>query len=731
MDYVEAFRNLKTNAKYGRKSPQKAVLLLAVIELYEKNVLSDNSIFYDSHLKSEYKFICDRIKLSKVEKGDSYVPFWELQSDSFWHIVPKRGKEDILQLMLDSDIKPSEKKLVESVQYAELDEDLFFLMTISSGRSSLKRALLESFTDLPTSSIDKLSESTNNTINSYEVALSEYDKIVNSNKSIEEEKQLIISGKDEESFLQLDEDLQITINYEYYSFLKSHLGERHQFRQLFPSVNVLYGHICNNSLKKEDISPAFLYTYEDFLSGLRFALMSDNNSTDLVEKISLAIESLHPKESSKYFDNDIENNESSVGGTIIEESAKVNQKIIDNQVKAALSIDNDAYLSQEEKPWSEYEDELITLFFKQGKKSKDIASIVGRTELSIKMRFAKLGLIESNNTLDNAIQLGVKIKNAYTRCYILNNDDEIIFTDSGSLKFLSGNLYRFKVKPECFTVKDMQKIGERWLKGSKKIVAYSNTDLYSIVNTSADFLNDIEEIFDVQNFNDCRIKVNGVWYDFEGNRSNFESTSINGILKKHNDNSYTPKGQLKAIDSIACNSFDFLWVMALIEFMQLKPQPSFISYDKMACMMIAIAWEIFANHKEALNKKDELNECIEFLIKESNNGMKEKLSWESNKKDIYNSIKDFPMYGVFEDMVDLLISSAPYNVLKAWFKDESKSNVLKLSRKFEKACLYAIHDDNNDPFIEVNKVWQRSLFFEHDNLIDFFTKQYLDFLDDC
>ena len=47
MDYVEAFKNLKTNNKYGRKSPHKAVLMLTVIELYEQNILSDNEIFYD------------------------------------------------------------------------------------------------------------------------------------------------------------------------------------------------------------------------------------------------------------------------------------------------------------------------------------------------------------------------------------------------------------------------------------------------------------------------------------------------------------------------------------------------------------------------------------------------------------------------------------------------------------------------------------------------------------
>ena len=54
MDYTEAFKNLRTNNKYGRRSPHKAVLMLTVIELYEQNVLSDNEIYYDDTLKSMF-----------------------------------------------------------------------------------------------------------------------------------------------------------------------------------------------------------------------------------------------------------------------------------------------------------------------------------------------------------------------------------------------------------------------------------------------------------------------------------------------------------------------------------------------------------------------------------------------------------------------------------------------------------------------------------------------------
>ena len=46
------------------------------------------------------------------------------------------------------------------------------------------------------------------------------------------------------------------------------------------------------------------------------------------------------------------------------------------------------------KPWTNYEEELIALYFRQGKDAATIAEIVGRTEVSIKSRLGLLGLID-------------------------------------------------------------------------------------------------------------------------------------------------------------------------------------------------------------------------------------------------------------------------------------------------------------------------------------------------
>ena len=285
MDYVEVFQNLRTNNKYGRKSPHKAVLMLTVIELYEQNVLSDNEIYYDDTLQSIFKKVWNRVLPEEpLFHSEAYVPFWCLESDSFWHIVPNRGKEDILSLMRDTNIKPSEAKLNDCVKYAELDEDLYFLMTLPSGRSSLKRALLETYTNLSEKQIDRLSKSVDNAIDYSVSAFSDYEKILSNKKndmnlaSVETNNELV------HQFQSFNEDIQIALNLQYYSFLRSHRNERDIFKDVCPTVYDLLDIIVNHPIRQGDITPSFAFTYDNFLSDLKIALISEEGSMELIDE---------------------------------------------------------------------------------------------------------------------------------------------------------------------------------------------------------------------------------------------------------------------------------------------------------------------------------------------------------------------------------------------------------------------------------------------------------------
>ena len=144
---------------------------------------------------------------------DAYLPFWTMQNEDFWHLIPFRGKEDNLNLLKERQIRPSESKIKECVDYVELDEELFFLMTLPSGRSSLKRALLENYSTLTVEKIGELATSKDNAKDNSVEALAEYQKILSSEN--QPKNNLLAESCDEDKqklFYALDEDIQIQLN---------------------------------------------------------------------------------------------------------------------------------------------------------------------------------------------------------------------------------------------------------------------------------------------------------------------------------------------------------------------------------------------------------------------------------------------------------------------------------------------------------------------------------------
>ena len=737
MDYLETFRNLRPNTKYARKSPQKAILLLAIIELYENSVLSDNEIMYDEALKNTFLKVWNKVLPKETTLlPEAYIPFWYMQNEVFWHVVPIRGKEDILLLLKDDQIKPSESKICDCVQYVELDEDLFFMLTMPSGRSSLKRALLETYTNLSYRMIDKLSEASDNSVDQSAIAMSEYKGLLRSSGKKQEALSLS-SNKERLMFSHLDEELRLTVALEYYKFLKKHRQEREIFKGLFPIVEDLYNRIVISPIKPDEVLQSFSLVYKDFLGDLKIALMSEDGSMNLIDYINDAIRILNNGQKSEFQDNfvvDVTTKENSASTMAASEP--------DYQATTDRIPLPHAQESRNGKPWSDDEEKKLSTCYQLGYSVEEIAVAFGRTETSIKIRLSKLGLFdfiyeEERDLEEVPVREDVNtpvdffVENSSGQGTIYNMQGERIFSVNGQLKIFHGKVYRFNHKGVCFTVKDLVRHGLKWGKGVKKIVAYPETDLYLVLSPNV-FINQIEDVIECSQWENNRILVAGKWYDFEGyyikDADCPKTEETPEIQEESPSTEYIPKGKLKVIDKVVQNSYDYLWLIAIIDFMGEKQQFPLLSYDYLACMMIANAWGILNEHPELKEREENLTDCIEYLIEESKDYMDIALDWSSPKDIVYNAIKDYPMASVFEDTVEELIESAPYNVLKAWIHTEDRQEMIVQSNAFHNACLYAIHPRKVDPYIEVNPRWTHSLFFEHANLLCFFKRHYVQYI---
>lgn len=671
MDYVEAFSSLKTNNKYSRKSPHKAVLLLTIINLYESCTLTDNIIKYDDTLRYAFRDTWNKVLPNEATfLPDAYLPFWYMQSESFWHIVPLRGKEDILTVLRDNHIKPSERKLIDCVNYAELDEDLYFLMTLQSGRASLKRVLLENYTTLSKRMIEKMAVSEDNFLDYSETAMSEYECILNNSADEEVVLGQTADKEDEKRFNKLSEDLQYALNIEYYTFLKKHYNEREMFKEVCPTVYDLYDHITEKPLRQENIAYSLMFTYENFLSDLKISLMSEDGSFDLVDSINNALNVLH-------------------GVLPVEEDAK----------PAAESKVPDDYTSHR------------------------------RVTPSIDVEPVLTSFTES----------GYYAENSDNGCAILNRFGEIVYSTDGQVKKLNGTFYRFNWKSRCFTAKAIVQYGEAWGKSKKLLVAFPDSPLFQRVGKYR-FIKEVEDFIDGGTMDDNRIKYLGIWYDGngnvveEGNNTNprIAEKEISAITQKTKDGitstTFLPSGKVKYICSNINTSYDYLWMLALTDLLREKDADSDIAYDNLAAMMIANAWEMAYNIPAVKDHESEIVECIEFLMNKSKKEVGVALSWSSKKQEVYNALKDFPMYGVYEDLVDKMVEDTPFNILKTWFGNEEQIRIVERSQSFEGSCLYSIFPRKYDPHIQINSGWKSYFYRKNTELMHYFCEKYLQYI---
>jgi len=139
--YVKAFSRLNVNRSHGRTSPHKPVMLLAVIELAENGLITENRILYSPQLLERFRAYFEVVQ----QPGDAckpYFPFFHLKSDRFWHLLPMPGREDIVN-SLRTVRSPTD--ITDNIAYARLNDDLFALLQSRHGRSILRQTLIDTW----------------------------------------------------------------------------------------------------------------------------------------------------------------------------------------------------------------------------------------------------------------------------------------------------------------------------------------------------------------------------------------------------------------------------------------------------------------------------------------------------------------------------------------------------------------------------------------------------------
>lgn len=171
------------------------------------------------------------------------------------------------------------------------------------------------------------------------------------------------------------------------------------------------------------------------------------------------------------------------------------------------AIDEETMRAEAEKPWNEDDIERMTLFFEHGMDIPSIADRLGKSLYAVQYQLSLLGKIK--------MPLNVTVKNTDQGGIVINKSGQVIYTDEAPLKVFNDKIYRFNMKSMCMTVKDIKREDGKWVKGSKMLVAYSESVLYSKL-PRLNFIDDIEDFVEGNKREENKIKVKGVWYDYYG-----------------------------------------------------------------------------------------------------------------------------------------------------------------------------------------------------------------------
>lgn len=139
--YRTYFSNLHVKITNGEKAPNKAILLLSIMELIRRGHIVSNHIYIDDVVKDTFESLWS--SYIKTPPPTVWTPFWHMKYEPFWYFQPIHSEKDIENLVRPGQTA-SVGKMKSEIRYAYLDNDLYEHMNTVEGRQTL-RTFLKSY----------------------------------------------------------------------------------------------------------------------------------------------------------------------------------------------------------------------------------------------------------------------------------------------------------------------------------------------------------------------------------------------------------------------------------------------------------------------------------------------------------------------------------------------------------------------------------------------------------
>ena len=137
--YSKIIEQIKTLKHGSNINPHKFILLLSLIRIFESNPVHENKFYFAEvepvFLECFNQYYSDYADYRKMLE----YPFYHLKNDGFWNLHLINGKKDMFQKY--EKLRLTKSRLIETVEYAYLSEDLYQLFLNSEQLQLLKKAI--------------------------------------------------------------------------------------------------------------------------------------------------------------------------------------------------------------------------------------------------------------------------------------------------------------------------------------------------------------------------------------------------------------------------------------------------------------------------------------------------------------------------------------------------------------------------------------------------------------
>ena len=181
---------------------------------------------------------------------------------------------------------------------------------------------------------------------------------------------------------------------------------------------------------------------------------------------------------------------------------------------------------------------------------------------------------------------------------------------------------------------------------------------------------------------------------------------------------YIPKSEilttncLGKVFSKTVATYKFFWFVSIIQ-MHAKLDTQKFSVWDVVIRMVANAWYPIHYFRLSFGKSDSLFDIVIELQQIT------QISIDANTETIINCIKERLEEKRIKRLLTILTLNVPYRFLRPWIDTSDDKEMVQRSQTLENNCLYSLHKNGGEFYIELNPKWNQYLHNNYNILIDF------------